>query len=65
MKIAIIGSKGFDTLEFHLKDEFEFQKNEVKIFDLKNSILNTGSIKNFIDPIYQYVFLFLFFPLLF
>ena len=40
MKIAIIGSKGFDTLEFHLKDEFEFQKNEVKIFDLKSSVLH-------------------------
>ena len=40
MKIAIIGSKGFDTLEFHLKDEFEFQKNEVKIFDLMNSVLH-------------------------
>ena len=39
MKIAIIGSKGFDTLEFHLKDELEFQKYEVKIFDLKSSIL--------------------------
>ena len=34
MRVAIIGSNEFDTLEFHLKDELIFQGNEARIFDL-------------------------------
>ena len=33
MKIAIIGSDSFDSLEFHLKDELNIQGNETQIFD--------------------------------
>lgn len=32
MKIAIIGSDSFDSLEFHLKDELDFQGNQTRIF---------------------------------
>jgi spore maturation protein CgeB len=33
MKVAIIGSTGYDGLEFHLMDELKYQGNDVKIFD--------------------------------
>lgn len=33
MKIAIIGSTGFDGLEYHLKDELTFQNHNAEIFD--------------------------------
>ena len=33
LKIAIIGSDSFDSLEFHLKDELNIQGNETQIFD--------------------------------
>ena len=33
MKIAIIGYKSFDSLEFHLQDELAFQGHDAKIFD--------------------------------
>ena len=39
MKVAIIGSNSFDSLEFHLKDELVFQGNEAQIFDLKNKLV--------------------------
>ena len=35
MRIAIIGAINFDSLEYHLKDEFQNQGNEVEIFDFK------------------------------
>lgn len=38
MKIAIIGADNFDTLEYHLKNELDFQGNETKIFDYKNNL---------------------------
>jgi spore maturation protein CgeB len=38
MKIAIIGSNSFDSLEFHLKDEFNDQGIDAKIFDFKKTI---------------------------
>jgi spore maturation protein CgeB len=38
MKVAIIGSKGYDGLEFHLKDELQFQNHEAKIFDFSSFI---------------------------
>lgn len=40
MKVAIIGSKEFDSLEFHLKDELIFQNHQAEIFDYK-TILNS------------------------
>lgn len=33
MKIAIIGSDSFDSLEFHIQDELTFQGHNAKIFD--------------------------------
>ncbi len=39
MKIAIIGSNKFDTLEFHLKDELTHQGHNVKIFDLDDNFI--------------------------
>ena len=33
MKIAIIGSNSFDSLEFHLQDELTFQGYNSKVFD--------------------------------
>lgn len=33
MKIAILGAKNFDSLEFHLHDELSHQKYDVTIFD--------------------------------
>lgn len=38
MKIAIIGADNFDSLEFHLKNELDFQGHETKIFDYKNNL---------------------------
>jgi spore maturation protein CgeB len=35
MKIAIIGSNKFDSLEFHLNDELQFQGYNSQIFDLE------------------------------
>jgi spore maturation protein CgeB len=34
MRITIIGSKGFDTLEYHLSDSFNFLGHQVKIVDI-------------------------------
>ena len=34
MKITIIGSKGFDTLEYHFSDSFKFLGHEVDIIDI-------------------------------
>jgi spore maturation protein CgeB len=36
MRIAIIGSTSFDSLEFHLHDELSVQGHDVKIFDYKS-----------------------------
>lgn len=38
MRIAIVGSSDFDSLEFHLNDELTFQKHESKIFDFSKII---------------------------
>ncbi|AKD01934.1 glycosyltransferase [Pontibacter korlensis] len=37
MKIAIIGAKNFDSLEFHIKDELIHQGHQVQIFDYKQN----------------------------
>lgn len=36
MKVALLGSKDFDSLEFHLKDSLQFLKNEVFHIDIKD-----------------------------
>src|SRR5665647_1636694 len=36
MKVAIIGSKGYDTLEYHLADSFRFLNHQVTIFDISD-----------------------------
>lgn len=38
MKIAIIGSSGFDTLEYHFSDAFRRQNHDVSILDLTSVI---------------------------
>lgn len=38
MKVAIIGSKGYDTLEYHLADSFRFLDHEATILDLTEVI---------------------------
>lgn len=38
MKIAIIGSTGFDGLEFHLKDELIHQNHNAEIFDFPTKL---------------------------
>ena len=35
MKIAVIGAKNFDSIEYHIHDELQHQGHEVKIFDFK------------------------------
>ncbi len=52
MKILIIGSKGFDTLEYHLADSFRFLNHQVTIVDLQDAIpfnyaINYHAIKYF------------------
>jgi len=52
MKVAIIGNKGFDTLEYHLADSFRFLNHQVTIFDLTEVIpvnysINYHAIKYF------------------
>lgn len=38
MKIALLGSKDFDSLEYHLNDSLQFLKNEVFHIDIKDVI---------------------------
>lgn len=40
MKIAIIGSPDFDSLEFHIHDELTVQDHEAKIFDYTSILTN-------------------------
>lgn len=40
MKIAIVGSSNFDSLEFHLNDELTIQNHIVSIFEIKPSIFS-------------------------
>lgn len=46
MKIALIGSKDYDSLEFHIKDSLIFLENEVFHIDLKD-IVNIPYIFNY------------------
>jgi spore maturation protein CgeB len=38
LKVAIVGSTEFDSLEFHLKDELLFSNHQVEIFDFETII---------------------------
>jgi len=38
MKVALLGSKDFDSLEFHLNDSLKFLKNEVFHIDIKDIV---------------------------
>lgn len=38
MKVALLGSKDFDSLEFHLNDSLQFLKNEVFHIDIKDAV---------------------------
>ena len=40
MKISIIGSARFDSLEFHIQDELTVQGHEAKIFDYTSILSN-------------------------
>ena len=52
MKVVIIGSKGFDTLEYNLADSFRFLGHDVTILDLTDAVpakysINFHAIKYF------------------
>lgn len=44
MNIVIIGSKGFDTLEYHLADSFQFLGHQVIVIDLNQAVSINYSI---------------------
>ncbi|MCK9401147.1 MAG: glycosyltransferase [Bacteroidales bacterium] len=53
MKVTIIGSKGYDTLEYHLADSFRFLGHEAIILDITDVVpikyaINYHAIKYFI-----------------
>lgn len=60
MKVALLGSKNFDSLEYHLHDSLRFLKNEVFHIDIKDIIdipyiFNYLSIK-YLESYDKYIF---------